>query len=747
MDPPYGLRFAQPPSGTWSEVEWSDIARIELKFPKEGTDYLVVPDNSLLSVYLAVRRNLERACEKIREQKLGEFYTCRKTFYPETGINHDDFYTDVERHVFWFAKLLDRMAKNHPERLRRDIATWPGPDRPVFDKLRLYAWNRPGLFTPEAVVQFVVALENSCFWDHESERELLFLLRDFWSRFSSSQREQIVARILDGPDKYESEKAKEYSRRKALCSAVVMKWLVNADCKMSDDVMGRYEALKSDIPDWDDSWVDDVATENVSRGRVSINTDASVFDHTPTGQLFEVATRNTGHQVGETTDRRPFVGLVKNQPSRAILALCVSARRGDFPAKFWGNIIEHWPENASKRATYLLCKRMRAFPSNVMTPRIGIAIGMWIEKHLVKIAEQDEVYALELFDDILSGLLSDGTKEIQSALGQVRIGGTVTEPSRRTIDLAMNSPIGKAMSALLSVLALRSFEERQGLPKEFISRIEALLTAPGEGSDHAICSLTYHIDWLNGIDPDWVSERIIPWFDVENPASEPAWSGRFDNPKMPVSPLFAQMKPSFIRLFPKMYDWKWGEGAENQAPEWVVMAFVESIKGNPGLTAEETRDCVRMMSPRGRQHIIWFLGHAFSEEKSEWKEYSLTFIREAWPKERKFQTEATSRAWVSTLGNAGEKFPDALRAAKDFLRPIRSSNLSLLKFIKENGGAEPVTTMYPKEVLDLLNIVLSDSSQVFPYGLPQLMDLLASAEPRIVSTPPYVRLSRLTSSV
>ena len=40
------------------------------------------------------------------------------------------------------------------------------------------------------------------------------------------------------------------------------------------------------------------------------------------------------------------------------------------------------------------------------------------------------------------------------------------------------------------------------MPPEIKSSLERLITAPGEGSDHAVSILAFQVGWLDGIDPD-----------------------------------------------------------------------------------------------------------------------------------------------------------------------------------------------------------------------------------------------------
>ena len=148
-----------------------------------------------------------------------------------------------------------------------------------------------------------------------------------------------------------------------------------------------------------------------------------------------------------------------------------ASRDGEFPAGLWGDAISNWPQGAAAKANVLFHERMRRLPPETIV-QVRHEVGRWLEDPWVLLAEENESYALELFDDLVSGLLSGGEQGTDSGLGEVYIGGGPVEKSRRTLDHAINGPIGSATRALLSALAKR--EPAQG--DRYASRI--LITLP-----------------------------------------------------------------------------------------------------------------------------------------------------------------------------------------------------------------------------------------------------------------------------
>lgn len=744
VESPYGESAVRPPTGDWSTVGWPDIANIELHFPSQHGEPLEVPNEALPLVFAAIQRNLVRASARLGEAAIKWFRF--GTLYPENSRSDLGYVDEQEAYITWFLDLLKRMSDLNPKLLRANIDTWPNPERYIFDKLRLYVWNNSNLFSGGDVSGFLLALQDEQFWYAENERELLFLLRDRWSEFDPDRREGIASRILHGRPKYEGEDGEKYGIHRSVESVISIGWLMKSGCDFSDSTVQNWEKLKTELPEWQDLWIDGAAGSNESKGGwVKTNDDASVLDSVPIASIITVAKENTRRQFSELTDHKPFLGLVKSKPIRAILALGSAARRGEYPADFWNLVISSWPEDAPTRATRVLHERLRHLPANLIF-EIRWNVGDWLHNEFPKLAKTDEVLAYRVFDDLVEKLFSSGSKATESSIVTTKIGGEAVASSRRTLGHSMNGPIGKATEGLIAHLASKGLQEGAGLPWYFKTRMERLLASPGEGQGHAVCLLARQIGWLNHIDPIWVSDRMLPWFNLEHPASESAWVGIMSNDWMRIQSIFGQIKESFLTLPTVIRTWSWSEDSARRTYIWVVQAsLLQSNTGN-GLTYDEVRDCLRQIDQNGLSHLIWFLGRVGAGNDQGWDKMVVPFINNAWPRELKFQTEKTSKAWVSLMGETDEAFPVVLNAVRDFLRPILSSHLSLHQLCRENSQKNPLTAKFPKEVLELLDLVVSDDPLSVPYDLSQILNLLLETAPRIVTDKRYQRLRELDAS-
>lgn len=741
---PYGISAARPPADDWSKVEWSEVVRIELFFPAQHGGHPEIPDEALPGAFAALQRNLVRASERLCEA--GRPWFRLKTLYPQKVGEVDQHISEADSYVNWYLSLLDRIAILQPKLLRANIETWPCPDGFIFDKLRLYVWNKSQLFSAEEVAQHIQGLQDLQFWRHDDERELLFLLRDRWADFTSDSKGCIANRILNGRPKLEAKDEEEDRVRRVTRSAIIFGWLLKAGCDMPQRTIEKWSELTNTLPEWHDAWIDGAAESYESRsGWVRTDDDASVFDDIPIEQIVTVAKENTRRPFSEFTEYKPFLGLVKKDPAKAIAALDAAATRGEYPIEFWTDTISNWPDTAPNDATRLLNECMRCLPSEVII-ELRWAVGDWLQDKFPRLAKVDEEFAYKVFDDVLEKLLSTGSKATESSIVETRIGGEVVQRSRRTADHARNSPIGKATMGLIGVLGDKKLPQGSGLPKDFKARIELLLAAQGEGADHAICLLSQRIGRLNYIDPSWVSSRMVPWFDPKHPSSEPAWDGILFNDWVNIQPIFGQVKGSFLSLPAAMRTWAWKGHSERNAYIWIVQAALLSSDDGPRLTFDEVRDCLRQIDQEALTHVIWFLGRVGAGNDRGWGRLVVPFIGGAWPRERRFQTEKTSVAWVSMLDDSGEAFPTVFEVLRDFLRPICSSNLVLYRFHREIGEENPLTLKFPNETLELLDLIVPDDPRSAPYDLSQVLNLLLETDPSIATNSRYERLREIAAS-
>ena len=731
--PPKTLAVARPPSGAWSKVDWKVVANLGIRWPSRRS-WPPVPDAKLPSVYAALERNLMRASERLRE--IGWRGSALQTFYPPDGDGADVGRSDQDAYVGWFRRLLDRLSVFDADKLRKHVALWPDPDARIFDKLRLYAWSKSRLFSGTEAVENILALSDAQFWQDDDRRELLFLLRGRWYDLPANRRRRIGRRVLNGPPMRDEEDGAAQEAHRQTMAATCFGWLVQAGCALPDDLVAQWQTLKESLPGWDDGWVDRVVSARVVQVRdVVVNEDASVLEGVPVGEIVRVSLDHSGRTADPFVENEPFTGLVKTRPVRAVRALVIAARQGEFPAYLWSSAIRHWPENAPRRATTVLHGLMRRLPPATIVGMRG-TVGDWLAGRFPDVATDDRVLAHGVFDHLVESLATTGSEGPGSPWGEWTIGASVVQLSRPTLSRAINAPIGRAVLGLLEVLRRDNLEQDAGLPEDFKVRVDRLLSASGEGADDAVCVLSSRAGWLKGIDPSWVDAKMIPWFHLNHDRAESAWNGILWN-RAAIWLLFDEIKNGFLHLPARMDD-VFGEEMERYC-DCIVALAVASGADERRLSFKDARHCLQGITPEGREHVIWLLGPVGKNDDG-WRELVIPFIRRAWPHESKYRTSGTSKMWLSLLCDTVDAFPDVLNAVRDYLVGIDWRHAML------DEAVESLAQSYPRQTLDLLDRVVPDGDGAeAPYGLSRVLDLLVEAKPSLSADPRYRRLRRLAA--
>ena len=138
----------------------------------------VTPDYSSRKHNRILRKHLELAAGLLSDVGVSLWTTL--TFYPENKPGDADFGAE-SAYLFKFKNLFDRMATDHRQLLRADIALWPKEERFFFNKLYLYAWSHSDLFSADEVGNALLSFSDGAFWNTEYRRELLHLLKLRWN--------------------------------------------------------------------------------------------------------------------------------------------------------------------------------------------------------------------------------------------------------------------------------------------------------------------------------------------------------------------------------------------------------------------------------------------------------------------------------------------------------------------------------------------------------------------------------------
>jgi hypothetical protein len=505
---PFGLRESGPPFASWEDIHFGDLGQFDVVFLDHHNENLDVPDDLLPQVFGILEEQLSTASGLLGDIDTVYFQT--PTCYTDREADAKGRITKATEVFTWFVRLFDRIAAKWPELAKAHATTWPSSDTFFFRKLKLYALSKVAAFGADQVAKEVLSVDQEAFWDIDVARELLFLLLDRWKEFSQGDRNQLIDRILAGPDQPADWPEEEFHALRSSRAASYARYLELNGCVLTADRSEQVGELISGIPGWSDSWAASIVTERGSYvGRGATDERPEGILDIPVNEVVTKAKEELKRDFDHFTDKRPFTGLVKVKPRKALSALTIAGKANDYPVEFWSAMISELPLEIKPRLKRVFLNRIVRLPYEVITA-LRHPLSRWIEQNLVAVIEFDSDLGWKVYDHIVDGILSGGGDATKSGIGEIRQGGKTIQRSRRTFDYAINSPVGLCVEALFRAVPGEKQKARSLIPDYIKSRVERLFAAPGEGADHAVSIASRKLNWLMFIDPSWTKEHLIP---------------------------------------------------------------------------------------------------------------------------------------------------------------------------------------------------------------------------------------------
>lgn len=737
---PSGLGRSKPPSALWEEIHLTNLGRWEVELLERYNEDVDIPNDILPQVFAILEDQLTIASGLLGDIETVYFPT--PTCYPDREVDGEAQLTSTAKVVSWFIQLFDRMAAQWPELAHAHAMTWSATAPFIFRKLKLYAFSKVNAFEANHVAEEVLSFDQETFWDTDVVRELLFLLTDRWDEFSQENRNRLTDRILTGPDQISHGSDEAFAELRDKIAAKYARYLELQGCELSANHGDRLAAIIRSIPEWNDGYATATVMQHGYRTSwVGTDEKPDTLQDIPVNEVISRA-KEDNHRItcDIFTKKAPFTGLVKANPRKALSALTLAGKAGDYPVGFWSVMINELPADITPRLRRVFLNRVARLPHAVIA-ELSHVLGRWLEQNLVAVLEFDEDLGWGVYDHIVDGVLSGGADAAKSDIGVMTRGGEVIQRSRRTYVHAINGPVGMCTQALFHAVPGEKQEAGSLIPNHIKSRVERLFAAPGEGADHTVSIAANKLNWLMFVDPVWTEERLIPMLAFDHPASEPAWNGFLHSGHRPWPPLAEIIKPLLIDLIPwgeKLFSWDRDLSGE-AARRLGAMRLFHPDKPC-GLSQGEMRSVLRGMTDDTRNQFIFWLGKVGQGNENGWGKYVVPLLNEDWPRERRYRTTASISAWINLLDDTGDSFPAVYDAVKKFLVPVETNDHPFYRFTRENGGEKSLTVLFPETTLDLMNRITPQALSRPPYELPKVLMLIAESEPDLTSDPRYLRL-------
>lgn len=734
-------RSPRPPTGPVDE----SLLTFEVVVPDRYDPLPEVPDHSIADVLAILRQSLIRAAGLMTETVYSN-----SALFKLPAIDPDDRpgerfvrNKDILGNFLWFVALFRRLAAFDRIAARQEFRTWPD-DKYFFERLRIFSWSLDGLFEPAEVVDGLLALTDEAFSKGDNQRELLHLLRSVAGRLTRARQLKIEVRLRRGRTRYHRETASDFRARKLHLVGTRLGWLQRHGWRLGEVSLRKLGEFRS-TEGWEERW--ELNADNDLDGRsgwVRRETDPGNLIESPLGLIVQNAIRGSARELDNFVENVPFAGLVGRRPARALAALAYESRRGEYPEALWQELLSSWPDDAPVRLSLLCASRIARLPAKVAF-QLRHSTTSWLEKHLPTVWKVHPAAALAVWDDAYAALVAGGPKATESGIGETTVGGVVQKESRKTIDYAINAPVGHLVDCLFDMLPRKKRWIRgEGLPVYFTDRLSRSLTAPGEGSDHAATLIGRQLGWLYHCDPIGIGEELVRMAQPGQPQFEALWSGVIAAGSLPQSPeLFAKIKEAFLSLF-AAEDLIWSSSLRQTMGELLTVGAYWFRKDAAYISPGEARTALQKTSTTTRQSSLWMLSTIVAKYKA-WRSFGKLFLEEVWPKEAMYRSSEITNAMLQVAEADHRNFPDIVATILPYLTAVEYPDLFMYRELRqpEDGGSKSLAQRWPLEVLALANVLVAENVRTAPYRMAELLDAIAVANPVARETRSWQRLNAL----
>lgn len=738
LRPPTGLSSSKPPMKSWEDLHTRDIFDYEIKFPLQLNHNIEVPDKYLYRILLATLQHLRNANDLAKALDK-DYYFIIPTCY---ATSEEDDYNLQEHSAFYFflekLKLLVDFAPSQAKALSLNLTC---EHSIYFTKLALFSYGYSSLFSSSEAINYLLSLDQEHFWDDNYQLDILKLLQKRWPDLLEPHKEKLAKRILEGPPKshYDTDGEHEHFKYRPICTFI--EWLKSKNLELPELLLNetkwidtqRNELVKADLAELEQATFSRIY-------RVTTDDDAAPLRNTPIRDIIERSKQLLYREPGSRVAEKPFNGLVKSNPRRAILALSYQAKRGCYPIEFWSALLDYWPEKTSKRERIALLQGLKRIPPNHLI-ELRFFLNKWLENYFSSYLNELPALSWQLVDHCIEAMQSESFEQINS---KKKSAGTYFREI--TLKDAYSSLAGTLINALIHQLDSMKLPQNSSIPDNFLSRFNQLLESENIACAYAAASLCYQIDFLHYIDFNWTEKNLISMLHLEHKLAGPSWSGICAS-RLPHEKVSSAFRPFIINLFPTVYEWSWERNLLKLAADKLIELSLPDYKGIDKIKPSEARNCIRGMKENERAAAIHYVGLVCQKDKTRWQTCAIPLIEKIWPRERIYLTKIQTLAWVSLLEKSGEHLPNLLQALEWCLAPFDIQNDWLYSFTRPKPKSEPIASQYPEATLQLCSLLIQEETKHLPYKLKEALDIIEQAQLELSIDKRFIKLTKLLEAI
>ncbi|MDP9412504.1 MAG: SIR2 family protein [Pseudomonadota bacterium] len=615
----------------------------------------------------------------------------------------DDNLTSLFR--TWIA-ALEALIATDPDLVRSELPRWARRTDAVSGRFNIWASGAAGLLSDREAARKLLALDDDIFWDRDHQRDLLYVLAHRWSSFVATDRRKLERRIRKGPATYEGETAEMHRFRAAAFALARLYWLHAHGCTFSFDYDSEVARLKRRYPDWNDQ-VGEEAAGSIEPKVYTIGerTDFDDLLSVPVAAVAATALTLEHQRLDMQTIRRPFLGLVRDKPARALAAL----RRAASPPsmRLWEAFLspEERPPLPERLVVATGCV-LANLPMEELT-EIVRPVARWVEKEEARLSAAAPQIEERLWSNMLAAFEAYPEKAGSAVL--------TTGNRHDWLMEAINSATGRLAEVAVHCASDEAAEE--DLPPRWLERLGRLISLSGDPGRYAVVTASQNLTFLHMRAPAFAMDYLLPARQGDKDDRAAFWTGVFRARGLSLE-LYRILNDDILAAAQQAGA---GRSETTSLSTLLLRGWAhQDLRGSgDAISSDQLREAILVTSDEFRRQLLQTTRRWWGD--AAWQDRAVELLKTVWPRQRVVRSAATTDAIAILMVEADARFPELLAMAGDLLEPLPgmaamwSYNVERLKSLIER---------FPDEVLDFLSRLLPEDAANWPYRAETFLERL-----------------------
>ncbi len=587
-----------------------------------------------------------------------------------------------------WARLIELARESFRVSAQRDqrlteviIGRWRGQDFPVFRRLLLYAATT--IRTLAGPVGLDILLEDGAktLWEFSTHHEVLRFLQQAGGSLNSQDFDRLMTVIKAGPpiEHYPDASQDEYSRECQIWER--MSALRRSGAMLAQEDLDWISRVQQKWQLEDSAGSDEEypisATIHYGRSSDYSSDQADAFEDE---ELIRILLRDRDKRGGLLDKWRQ---LIRRKPGRGARLLRQMAAQGEWPSRIWESFLFAFRDSkiARGRARTFVGYLLSTAPSSLFN-EIPRAIAEWLcQASTQPILPECEATYRSIVDSLWPAAFR------QPAMLQ--------DP----VDSAINHAAGILTEALLQRLGEPKPQMDDGIPSSLRSYFDAIISGETESYVLARVILATQLDFLYAADPEWARSNLIPRFDwVKSREASALWAGYLSHPRMDPE-LFEELKAGLLQGLEHL------ESLGGKSTNVVRLLAFASLEFPTSLSKQENLFFLRSLGveqlAKVGKVLEDILRGAGNQAGTLWNERVGPWFDRFWPRGRDKKGPQVGHSLALAAIAAGQAFPEAVAAVKNYLQP--GHEVSGVLFALEKSEQPD---RHPEVALSLLDALL-----------------------------------------